>query len=133
MYSVFEQDGHVSIGILCVGERIRTVNFRVVTTNSSAIGKKVYVFFSESLTLENNCAVGVDYSISSTSFSLQPDQERVVLDIDLLPDNIVEKEEFFDLAITDESDRAVVEDRLTQVQIKDNSSKLESSAFVSVG
>lgn len=56
-----------------------------------------------------------------------------MLDIDLLPDNIVEKEEFFDLAITDESDRAVVEDRLTQVQIKDNTSKLESSAFVSVG
>ena len=65
-------------------------------------------------------AVGVDYSLSSTFFSLEPDQESVKLDIDIINDNIVETLEFFDLVIVDASLEVLLDDRYyTQVQIRD--------------
>ena len=45
VYGVTEEDGHVFIVVSSTGERITTVNFRIATSNNSAIGKEIIVNF----------------------------------------------------------------------------------------
>ncbi|CAI8026301.1 Deleted in malignant brain tumors 1 protein [Geodia barretti] len=100
VYRVDEEDGNVSIRVSVVGERTTVVNFSIVTSNESA-------------------TVGVDYSSLITSFSVQPDDRDVLFNIDIIDDDIVEKEEFLDLGIRSESVGVLVENRYTHIRIRD--------------
>ena len=123
VYFVDEEDGRVSIRVSITGERITTVFFSIVTSNESATGKEVYIFLLITLLILKTITVGIDYSTSRTTFSLQPNDNNVLLNIDIIDDNIVEEEEFFDLGILTESVGAVVENGFTHIRIRDVDSK----------
>ena len=69
----------------------------------------------------------MDYYISIRSFTILPGEESVTFIVAVFRDNRVEKAEFFDMFITDDSVVGAVPDMarfFTQVQIRDSDGRL---------
>ena len=71
-------------------------------------------------------ADGVDYRISMKSFTILPDEDSAIINVDVSRDDTVEEAEFVDLIISQESViGAVLESTRisTQVQIRDSNGR----------